>query len=223
MEAIAEETSHVAGRTSGMGDPSPFTARGVLRAMEAVAEVVWGDTDLGGRRVALQGLGHVGTHLAALLHERGARLLVSDVVSSRVARAVMQWNAEPVSVGAILEVEADVLAPCALGGVIDLPVADRLRAPVVCGAANNQLAGPNSGDRLHERGIAYVPDYVANAGGVISGAVDIAKWDRPRMERTLDGIADTVRAVFAKAGHEAIPTWRAADLLAEERLREEPS
>ena len=218
MEAIAVETRHVAGRSGGMGDPSPFTAGGVLRAMEAVADEVWGDADLGGLRIALQGLGSVGAHLAALLHERGARLIVADVVEGRVERAVAEWGARPVPVDEILAVDADVLAPCALGGVLDAPMVEGLRVAAVCGAANNQLSGSEAGDRLHARGIAYVPDYVANAGGVISGAVDIAGWSRPRMKQVLDGIGDTARAVFAKAADEAIPTWRAADRLAEERL-----
>lgn len=219
METIARETGHVAGRAGGMGDPSPFTARGVLRAMEAAAEKVWGDADLGGLRIALQGLGYVGTALAGLLHERGARLVVADVDPRRVARARSAWDAEVVAPDAILGVEAHILAPCALGGVLDAGTVDRLRVAVVCGAANNQLATEDADARLRARGIAYVPDYVANAGGVVSGAVDIAGWDRDRMERALDGIADTVRAVFAKSTGEAIPTGQAADRLAEERLR----
>lgn len=219
METIADLTGHVAGRAEGMGDPSPFTARGVLRAMEAAAEIVWGTPDLGGLRIALQGLGSVGAHLGELLHRRGARLIVADPVSARVERAVVAWGADAVPVDRILEVDADVLAPCALGGVLKAAAVDRLGVEVVCGAANNQLATPDAGDRLHDRGIAYVPDYVANAGGVISGAVDIAGWDRNRMARAIDGIADTVRAVFARAADEAIPTWTAADRLAEERLR----
>ncbi len=221
METIAAETRYVAGRTQGMGDPSPFTARGVLRAMEAAADIVWGDADLGGLRIAVQGLGHVGTSLAGLLHERGARLVVADVDPHRADRARSMWDAEVVAPDDILGVEADILAPCALGGVLDAATVERVRAGVVCGAANNQLATANVDARLQSRGIAYVPDYVANAGGVVSGSVDIAGWDRNRMERALDGIADTVRAVFARAQGEAIPTGQAADRLAEERLRTE--
>lgn len=219
MEIIAAETRHVAGRARGMGDPSPFTARGVLGAMEAAAGIVWGDPDLGGRRVALQGLGQVGTELAQLLHRRGARLVVADVDPRRVDGARAAWDAEVVSPDDVLRVQADVLAPCALGGVLDPATVDALRVAMVCGAANNQLATAEADGRLRARGIAYVPDYVANAGGVISGSVDIAGWDRDRMERALDGIADTVRAVFGTADREAIPTGQAADRLAEVRLR----
>lgn len=218
MEVISTQTDHVAGREGGIGDPSPFTARGVLIAIQAAAAIRWGDADLTGRRVAVQGLGHVGMRLAELLHLSGARLLVADPAADPVARAVAEFGAEPLAVHEVAGADCDLFAPCALGGVLDTGAVARLRAEVVCGAANNQLADPAAGDRLHARGIAYVPDYVANAGGVISGAVDIAGWDRARMEAALAGIADTVRAVFERATAEAIPTWRAADDLAEERL-----
>ena len=218
MEIIARETPHVAGLDRGMGDPSPHTARGVIRAMEAVAVERWGTPELGGRTVAIQGLGNVGTNLAEDLHARGARLVVTDVVPDRMRHAVAAWGARAVPPGEILGVPADIFAPCALGGVLDDDAVDRLAVQAVCGGANNQLLEPFHGDRLAERGILYVPDYVANAGGVISGSVDIAGWDRARMERALQGIFETVREVFETARRLRVAPHEAADTMAEQIL-----
>lgn len=222
MEMIAAETAHVAGREGGVGDPSPFTARGVLVAMEAAASLRWGRADLAGRRVAIQGLGHVGMRLAEMLRARGAELIVADVRAARVAEAVADLGATSAPVDEILAADCDIVAPCALGAVLNEASVSRLRAGVVCGAANNQLADPGTDDLLHARGVMYVPDYVANAGGVISGSVDIAGWSRARMEAALEAIGETVRAVFDRAAEGGIPSGRAADLLAEQRLAARP-
>ncbi len=218
MESIAEETSFVAGRTQGMGDPSPFTALGVRRAMQAVAAEIWRSDDLEGRTVAIQGLGNVGSHLAAELYDMGVRLIVSDPDPERVASAVTLYQAEPVAVDGILDARADIFAPCAMGGVLDHDAVERLQVAAVCGGANNQLMRPEDGDRLRAHGIRYVPDYVANAGGVISGSVDIAGWDVERMSDALDQIYDTVREVFALAANLGVGTHVAADRMAEARL-----
>lgn len=218
MAVAALETRYVAGLERGMGDPSPYTARGVLRAMEAGAVERWGTSDLAGRRVALQGLGNVGMHLARLLRARGARLVVADVAEAKVAEARQQLGAEAVATRDILAVEADILAPCALGGILDRDTVEGLRVEVVCGGANNQLRALEDGDRLAARGILYVPDYVANAGGVITGGVDIAGWSRDRMQAALEGIFDTTRSVLAAARAWEVAPQRAADRLAEERL-----
>ena len=218
MEVVFEETRFVAGLTQGMGDPSPFTALGVRRAMQAVAAETWGSDDLAGRTVAIQGLGNVGSNLAAELNELGARLVVCDPDQDRVASAVTLYQAEPVAVDAILDVDADIFAPCAMGGVIDDQAVGRLRVAAVCGGANNQLLRTEHGELLRERGIRYVPDYVANAGGVISGSVDIAGWDLERMNDALEHIYDTVREVFALAANLGVGTHSAADRMAEARL-----
>ncbi len=218
MESVATGTPWVAGREGGMGDPSPFTARGVVRAMEAVAADLWGTPELAGRTVTVQGLGNVGTHVAALLSERGAHLVVADVVPARVEAAVGSLGAKAVPPDRILDVEADVFAPCALGGVLDRDAVERIRVRAVCGGANNQLRAPEQGERLRERGIRYVPDYVANAGGVISGSVDIAGWDRTRMNEALASIYDTVTEVLALADRLDVPPERAADRIVEDRL-----
>jgi leucine dehydrogenase len=218
MALIASETRWVAGLTRGAGDPSPFTAAGVCRAIEAAAHAVWGHDRLEGRRIAIQGLGNVGRRLAALLDARGARLIVADIDAARTAAVVAAHRAIAVSPDAVLEAEADVLAPCALGGILNDDTIPRLRAAVVAGAANNQLLDARHGDALAARGILYVPDYVANAGGVISGAVDIAGWDRARMDEQLDGIYATVHEVLARAREWGVAPHTAADRLAEARI-----
>jgi leucine dehydrogenase len=219
MAEVARETLHVGGLEVGMGDPSPFTAAGVLRGIEAVATRLWGAPDLVGRRVAVQGLGNVGMHLARLLYERGAQLTVTDVVGDRVDAAVDDFDAAPCAPDAILDVDADLFAPCALGGVLTEASVERLRVAAVCGGANNVLASPAAGVRLAERGVLYAPDYIVNAGGVISGGVDLAGWDRARMETALQGISDTLAAVFESAESDGIRPEQAADRLAEARLQ----
>ena len=218
MAIVAEETDHVAGLESGMGDPSPFTARGVFRAMEAAARLTWGG-GLDGRAVAIQGLGNVGMHLAEILDSEGATLVVTDIDWTRVEEAVRRFGARAVEPGEVVAVKADVLAPCALGGVLDDAGVERVTAAIVCGGANNQLARPEHGTRLAERGIVYVPDFVANAGGVISGSVDIAGWDRARMVAAVEAIAETTTEVLELARDSACAPHGAAERIAEKRLR----
>ncbi|MBT8335171.1 MAG: leucine dehydrogenase [Gemmatimonadetes bacterium] len=220
MAQVARETAYVGGLDEGMGDPSPFTAYGVVRAMEAVAMRLWGSFDLSDRHVSVQGLGNVGMQLARQLDARGARLTVTDVVADRVTAAAREFGADTCQPAAILHIGADLFAPCALGGVLDDAAVDRLRVQAVCGGANNVLASPTAGVRLSERGILYAPDYVANAGGVISGGVDLAGWDRARMQRALDGVRATMAAVFDRAERESTTPETAADRMAEERLRD---
>ncbi|HYP53012.1 MAG TPA: Glu/Leu/Phe/Val dehydrogenase dimerization domain-containing protein, partial [Pyrinomonadaceae bacterium] len=180
MEIIRRETRHVAGLLDRSGDPSPVTARGVFRAVEASAKFRWGANDLSGRAVALQGCGNVGRHLAKLLVGAGARLVVTDVDASRVARVVEECDAEAVAPEEIYDAPADIFAPCALGAVINDETLPRLRAEIVAGAANNQLREARHGDALHERGVLYAPDYVANAGGIINGCIELLGWTSER-------------------------------------------
>ncbi|MDX1465188.1 MAG: Glu/Leu/Phe/Val dehydrogenase dimerization domain-containing protein, partial [Halomonas sp.] len=176
MRLIAEATEHVGGlprHGQASGDPSPFTAWGVYCALRSAVRHRLGRDDLTGLRVAVQGVGHVGAHLARHLHEAGARLVLTDVDSAALAHLAEELGAETVAPGAIVDAEVDVFAPCALGAALTEDVVARLTATVVCGAANNQLASPEMAERLQERGILYTPDYVANAGGVIEIA-----WQR---------------------------------------------
>lgn len=218
MAFVREETPYVTGLPGQSGDPSPMTAWGVFRAMQAGAKAVWGSDDLAGRTVAVQGVGHVGYGLCRLLHERGARLVVSDVEPGRARRAATDFGARAVAPGAIYAVAADVFAPCALGAAIDDDTVKLLQVALVCGGANNVLAEDRHGRLLERRGIVYVPDYVANAGGIISIYQEVAGWTAEQSHAKTSAIYDTVLRVLeiARDGH--IPSYQAADRLAEERL-----
>ena len=218
MEYVRQETRHVAGLMSGAGDPSPATARGVLRAMQAAAKYRWGAATLAGRTVAIQGCGKVGYYLASYLCLAGARLIVSDVDANKVGFVVNQFEAFESTPEEIYDVDADIFAPCALGGVINDQTIERLRTEIVAGAANNQLLEPRHGDALADRDILYTPDFAANVGGVIHGCRDLLAWDQARTTAKIDEIYETVLDIFYMSASERIPTYRAADLLAEERL-----
>jgi len=166
----------------------------------------------------VQGCGHVGYYLAKELHESGARLIVADIDAERVKRVVNEFAATAVSPDDIYGVEADIFAPCALGAIINDKTIPRIRAEIVAGAANNQLLEERHGDELERRGILYAPDYVANAGGVINVYSELAGWTSARAFRKADEIFDTVLKVFAIAKTDRIPTYLAADRLAEQRI-----
>jgi len=223
MEYVQTETRHVAGLMSGSGDPSPATARGVFRAMQAAAKYRWGSSDLAGRRVAIQGCGKVGYYLASHLSVAGARLIVSDVDANRVESAEMQFDAVALPPEEIYDADADIFAPCALGGSINDETIGRLRMEIIAGAANNQLLEPRHGDELASRDILYTPDYAANAGGVINGCRDLLGWDRARAAAKIDDLYETALNIFYMAASEKIPTYLAADRLAEERLNKSTS
>ncbi len=218
MALMAEITPYVAGLETGMGDPSPFTAHGVVRAMQAAAHEIWGTDSLRGRTVAVQGLGHVGTHLSRELAGLGAHLIVADLDDARARSAAADFDATAVTPAAIVSAACDILAPCALGGILDDLSIASLNARIVCGAANNQLADARHDAALAARGVLYVPDYVANAGGVISGSVDLAGWSRMQMDAAVEAIYDTVRAVITASRTSGGPTGAAADRMAEARL-----
>lgn len=220
MEFVRKETNHVAGLQDRSGDPSPRTARGVFRAMQAAARHCWGSDDLSGKIVAIQGCGHVGNHLAGELHGAGARLVVTDVDKERARATASACNATAVAPEEIYSAKADIFAPCALGGIINDQTIPQLRVQIVNGGANNQLLESRHGDLLEQRGILYSPDYAANAGGIISGScIEMMGWDVPRMLAKVDAIYDTLLKIFAIAQREHIPTYKAADKLAEERLQ----
>jgi leucine dehydrogenase len=219
MEIVRLETRHVAGLLSGSGDPSPFTARGVFRAIQASSRFRWDTDNLSGATVAIQGCGHVGYNLAKFLHESGAKLIVTDVNHDSVARVVDEFGAKDVEPGEIFSVTADIFAPCALGGVINDATIPELEVQIVAGAANNQLAEERHGAMLRERNILYAPDYVANAGGVLNGCIEVLGWEAEHTLRKVDGIYDTMMSIFESAQAEGITTNEAADRLAEDRLR----
>jgi len=220
MEYILKETSHVAGLLGRSGDPSPHTARGVFRAMQAAARFKWGSDDLSGKTVAIQGCGHVGYFLAGELARVGAKLMVTDVDAAKVKRVVEEHRATAVAAEEIYSAPTDIFAPCALGGVLNDETIPKLKAELVVGAANNQLLEPRHGDLLEQRGILYAPDYAANAGGIINGGCrEILGWDVPRTLAKVDAIYDTLLRIFETAKRKGIPTYQTADRLAEERWK----
>lgn len=222
MEYIRMETPYVAGLASGAGDPSPITAYGVFRAIQAAAHHRWGSRKLTKRRIAIQGCGKTGYALAGLLYESGAKLLVSDIDMGRVERVVNDFGAIPVAPELITHVEADIFAPCALGEVINDETIQRLKVGIVVGSANNQLLEDRHGDALHELGILYVPDYVANAGGIIHGCRELLGWSEKETKERVHRIYDTVLNILATAGCGS-PPFRVANQLAERKLFGNPA
>lgn len=226
MGVLAGETAFVAGLAGGAfasGDPSPVTARGVFNAIRRSAARRLGSDDLAGRKVALQGLGHVGGALAALLHGAGARLVVSDIDAGRTARAAERFGAEVVPGDAIHAAEAEIFAPCAIGAILNARTVPQLRASIVAGAANNQLATPEDGKSLHARGILYAPDFVANGGGIINVAAEILRIaDRgPWVEQKLAALDATLGAIYDTARRENRAPSDVAESVAEARIRAE--
>jgi len=219
MEIVRLETQHVAGLLGRSGDPSPYTARGVFRAIQASTRFLWDTDDLSGVTVAIQGCGHVGYPLAKLLHEAGAKLIVTDVNVNNLSRVVDEFAAEAVQTNEIFSVSAEVFAPCALGGVLNDQTIPELKVKIVAGSANNQLLEERHGAMLQERNILYAPDYVANAGGVFNGCTELLGWDAEHAVRKVDEIYDTILRIFESAQAQGLTTNKAADQLAEDRLR----
>lgn len=222
MAQVAEATPYVAGLEGGdfaSGDPSPVTARGVFLCLKQTLRHGLGSDDLTGKRVAVQGLGHVGMALAGMLHEAGATLIVSDINAEAVAHAERAFGATAVSPDEILDQEVDVFAPCAMGGVLTAEAIARLKARFVVGAANNQLAEDRCGALLQEAGILYAPDYIVNGGGIVNVAMEILKIDDPDYrENRITGLAKTLEQVFARAQETGRPPHEIADELIERRL-----
>ena len=214
MAIVRRETRHVA----GLRDPSPFTAGGVFRALQAAARWRWGTDDLRDRTLALQGCGNIGTALVRMLQDAGARLLVADVDERRARKVARPGIDQVVPAETIATLPVERFVPCALGGVLNDRSIPVLQCQIVVGAANNQLALPSDADRLAARGILYGPDYIANAGGVIDGARSLFGWTEERTRTTIDAIYDTMLGIFASAERLGVTPAAAADRLAESRL-----
>ena len=223
MATIGRETRWVTGKEAvegGSGDSGIMTAHGVHLAMQAAAAAAFGDATLAGRHVAVQGLGKVGGRLVGHLVEEGAKVTVADVFDEAVDRVADLPGVEVVGVDEVLLVDADVVSPNALGGVLTADTIDRLRAKVVCGGANNQLATPEDGARLHELGILFAPDYVVNAGGLISVADELhpGGHDPGRTRRRVDAIPATLTRIIERSRADDVPTEVAALRVADERI-----
>lgn len=222
MDAVRKETRYVTGvspELGGSGNPAPVTAFGVYQGMKAATRELTGTDSLKGLRVAIQGTGSVGEHLARLVHEEGARLLLTDVDARRLSRVARAFDAEAVSPAAIFSADVDVFAPCALGAILDDHSIPQLKARIVAGAANNQLAdeGRHS-SLLAERGILYCPDYVINAGGLINVYNEIIGYDRSRAMAQAQKIFDTTAEVLQRARESGVTTQQAAMEIARQRI-----
>jgi glutamate dehydrogenase/leucine dehydrogenase len=221
MDIVRRETRHVTGVSEslgGSGDPSPATATGVLWAMRAVAQRLWGSPTLAGRHVCIAGVGKVGAALASHLDAEGAKLTLSDVDEVTLAAVADRHDALTVAPESAHAVPCDIFSPCALGSVLNPATIPELHCDAVVGCANNQLASAADAERLRHRNVVYVPDFVANAGGVINIAEEANGYDRARAQARLQTIHDTVMQVFAKAQSDGLTTTQAAERLAEERI-----
>jgi leucine dehydrogenase len=221
LEYIGMETKYVTGiptALGGSGDPSPVTAYGVFHGMKACAKEKFGDDSLDGVRVAVQGAGHVGYHLARHLHEVGASIIVTDIYEDRQKHIIEEFGAVSVAPDEIYDVEADIFAPCALGAVLNDKTIPRLKARIVAGAANNQLAEERHGYELEKLDILYAPDYVINGGGLINVYTELEGYVRDRAMARARGIYDTIGRIIEVSKSENIPTFMAADRLAEDRI-----
>lgn len=215
MDVIATKTAHVvstSGASGGKGDPSPYTAHGVIQGLKAAVKHQLNRNDLEGIRVAIQGAGHVAYYLAKELHELGAKLLVCSNKEVDALKLVEAFNGEVVTREAIYDVECDVFAPCALGGIINPQTVGRLKAKIISGAANNQLSEPSIGGLLKQKGILYAPDYVVNAGGLIHVSLD----DLAQIDIKVEQIYETTSEIFARAEKEQLDSGYVADKIAQE-------
>jgi leucine dehydrogenase len=220
MVTVRETTRYVTGLPGELDDPSPVTARGVVRAIQAAWLTSTSRQDLDGVRVAIQGCGHVGRALARQLDALGARLVVSDVDARRVTPTALGISAEVCPPDEIHRAEVDVFAPCSTGGILNDTTISQLEARIVAGAANNQLELDRHADALRARSITYVPDFIANAGGAIYLCRTLAGWSQDRTSSAVEAIFETTRDVLALAERAGTSTARAADELVLTRLQQ---
>jgi leucine dehydrogenase len=226
LKVMARHTANVAGVTERTGidgkpcngDPSPATAYGTFVGLRAAVKHQLRRDDLRGLKVAVQGVGNVGFRLAQHLAAAGAELFVSDIHADQVERAVDQLGATAVSADQILSLDVDVLAPCALGAVLNDQSIPQIKARVIAGASNNQLAAAHHDVMLRNKGILYTPDYAINAGGIIDIYYERVGHDHHRVRAHIESIADTLEQIFQRADDSNRPTGEIANALAEERF-----
>jgi leucine dehydrogenase len=224
MEIIRSETPYVTGLPhymGGSGDPSPVTAYGVYLSMKASARYLWGSESLEKKKIIIQGLGHVGQNLVENLSKENAEIFVYDISEEKIKNITKNYKVNVIENGDTLyDLDADIYAPCALGATLNNHTIPRLKCSIVCGAANNQLESEEiHGKMLAERGILYAPDFVANAGGIINVYFELTGYNRERAMTYASRIYDNILKVFRMADEQKIPTYLAANRLAEERIQ----
>src|SRR5690606_3081155 len=222
MEYLHMETRHVAGlpkSLGGSGDSAPFTAKGVYYGIKAALKELYGNDNLAGRTVAVQGAGNVGEQLIAMLREENAKVYISDIVEERMVEVANKYKAVAVSNNNIYELDVDVYAPCALGGTVNKDTISKMRCQIIAGSANNQLRNEKEdGQLLMEKRILYAPDYLINAGGLISCYSEIAGYGISRTAELVENIYEVTRSVLRKAIDEQIAPYHAANRIAEMRI-----
>ncbi len=223
MEYVRKETKHVAGlpeSMGGSGDPSPVTAYGVYMGMKAAAKKKWGNDSLKGKKIAVQGLGHVGEYLVGNLIKEGAVVYGTDINTENLNNVVKKYNITAIAPEKIYETDADIFSPCALGAILNDETIPKLRCSIVAGGANNQLAREEQhGRMLVEKGILYAPDFLINAGGVINVYSELVGYDRKKAMEQTEHIYKVTLDIFERAEKEKITTDAAAKKIAEERLK----
>lgn len=223
MEYISLETEHVTGvpeYMGGSGDPSPFTAYGVFIGMKASAKKLWGNDSLSGKKVLVQGVGHVGQYLVGHLIEEGAKVYISDINEAKIKETVDKFRSvEVISGEKIFDLEMDLYAPCALGATVNTESIAKMKCPIIAGAANNQLADENvHGPMLVQKGIIYAPDFLINAGGLINVGAELDGYNRERVMGNVEKIYDRTLEIYKLSEMENIHAQAAAMKLAEKRL-----
>lgn len=224
MEYVRMETPFVVGvpeHLGGSGDPSPVTAYGVWISIKASLKYTFGDESIKGKKLALQGLGHVGEQLLKLLIKEGAQIVVTDVNEERVSEIIKNYKVKAVTPDKIYDEEMDVFSPCALGAIISNETIDKLKCKIIAGSANNQLADENyHGNLLKQKGILYAPDFLINAGGLINVYSELNGYNRNHVMAMVDHIYDVCLELFKKADKENASTAIIAKQMAEKRIEE---
>jgi leucine dehydrogenase len=223
MEYIFMETSSVVGvdgSHGGSGDPSPWTARGVIEGLRACVEYKFQRDDLKGLSVAVQGAGHVGHHLVELFLKEGMRVYVCDIDRSRCEVFAGRTGVSIVSTEEIYDTDADIFCPAALGAILNEKTIPRLKCKIIAGSANNQLANTDAGDELFRRRIVYAPDYAVNAGGLMNVSIELEGYDATRANRMMRNIYYVMKTILQHSSREGMPEYRCADRVAERRIQE---
>ena len=221
MAYVNMETSNVVGLPGRSGDPSPFTAIGIYKSMQACCKHISGQDSLSGKTIALQGAGNVGYYLCKLLHENGANIIISDINSERVQKCVSEFNAKAVGIDEIYSIPCDIYAPCAMGATINDETIPQLKCQIICGGANNQLKDPAiHGQALKDMGICYAPDYLVNAGGVINVSYEHAEggYNQESAVQDIERIYDRMLDVLRISDETGKLTFQTADKMAEDRI-----
>ena len=219
MVAVSKETSHVVGLPGKSGDPSPVTAHGTYVGMKACAKHQFGSDSLAGKKIAVQGVGHVGEYLVQALAKEGADIFITDIHEPTLTRVAQEYGATVVGLDEIYDIDMDIYAPCALGATVNPETINRLKCSIIAGAANNQLKNENiQGVELMEKGIIYAPDYAINAGGVINCFGEVKGFEASWALGEAEKIYNTIYNIVDRSKKENIPTYQIANKMAEERI-----